>query len=749
MELDNQKIEDDFSPKEMFRILIKYSWVIFITIIVSIFIASIDVYFKKPLYSAYSIVKVKEESESLVKNLALNPKLEIIVNIDEDIALLKTFYMNNNAITLNKDKFKVQYFLNKGYKSIEIYKQVPIKIENIKNIDNRCIGNKLRITPISNRDEYYIDFVHSFIDKLMSKLFNKPLLKIEKKSFKYNEEIKTKFFILKVNKLSNFNKPIDILINGDNRYIYNNIISNNLNIVQMNEKVPLIKIYYQDRVPSRAVSYIEALTQSFINDNLSENNKQTNQILNFITNELEKIKKELKNSEIKLKDYRVLNRAVEPSIQASTFIKKLSSIDFSISENKLRVHIINNLVKFIETNHNLDAISPALTELKDTTTLKLTELLNELQLKKNELLVDLTPRHPKVIEIDSKINIIKNKIVLNIKNMQKQILEKDKNLKKIKNSYEKRIEDLPEKERKIINIKRNYEVSSKMYNFLLEKQLENEILKVVNISKYKIIDKAYSTFSPIENKSKLILISSIFIGFFIGVVIITLYYIYSDKILTIKDIKSRTNTPIYGSIPSLKKDESEFIEKYSNLRTNLQLSENKFKTISLNSTVDYEDKEMVAINLSYSFSMIDYKTLIINLDMRNNRISRILDIDIDNGIGEYLNGTCSLDKIIYQTKHKNLDIITIGRGSFNISKLLLSKSLETLIDRLKINYDYIILNVTPFGLLTDTKHIMKISDINLVVFKEAYSHKEYLASMNQMKEQNGITNLGVVFLENS
>jgi len=661
--------------------------------------------------------------------------LEITTNIDEDIALLKTFYINNKALNINREKFQVFYYANDRYKNREIYKEIPIKVTDIKIRDKNILGKRFRITPA--RDGYYINFIYSLKKRLISKFFDKPLAQIEgKQPFKYNKKIENKFFTLKVEKYSNFSKPIDIILNGDNRYIYNYIIKDNLNITQMSEKVPYIYVYYQDRVASRAVSYVASLTKSFIDDSLSDNNKQSNHILKFIKNELKQIKKELNQSEKKLENYRIVNKAVQPSLQASTFIKKLSDIDFSISENRLKVQIINNLVNFIKRYKTFDAISPSLTELGDNETLKLIELFNKSELKRDELLVEYTPKHPKIKKINRQMGMLRDKIISNIKTLQREILKKDTNLKNRKKSYEDKLETLPIKERKIINIKRNYEVSSKVYNFLLEKQTENKILKIANMSKYKIIEKAYSNYLPIKKKSSTILISSIFIGFAIGVLIIVIYRIYSSKILSLKDIERRTDIPIYGDVPFTNQNNNNIINKYNSLRVNIQLSNNQIKTVLLSSTIDDKSKEFATINLGISFARAEYRTIIIDLDRVNSIVNYFPNIEIDD------------EELIYSTLHKNLDIISMKRDSSNISKLFLIQKLPTLLKNLQVNYDYILINTTSFETLIDTRHIMKLCDINLIFLKEGDSYRSSIANINHLKE-SGITNLGLVFLYNS
>jgi capsular exopolysaccharide synthesis family protein len=746
-----ENIEDDFNIKDTFKILIDYKIVIFITIILSTSFAITIVYFDKPIYSAFSVVKVKTDSQ----NFILGDKLAMVPNIKEDIAILNTFYMNNKALNLNRVNFKVQYYTTNGYKSKEIYENIPIKVTNIETIDDRYIGAKLRVT--SKKDGYNIEFVHSLKSELMNKLFKKPLLKIgATELFKYHEQIGTAFFKLRIDKLSTFNEPIDIVINGDNRYIYDNIISNNLKIIQVDNKIPNIEISYQDRIPSRAVSYVQSLTESFITDSLIENRKQNNQILDFIKRELQKIKKLLKVSEKELENYRISNKVVYSSVQASTFIKELSAVDISLSENELKVKIVNNLIKLIKDNYNFEAMTPSLIELQDESALKLITALQEAEIIRDELLADYTMKHPRVKKIETKIRTIRDKIIINIKNLQRNIFEKNKSLKKTKKRYELKIKTFPTKERKMINIKRDYEVSSKMYNFLLEKRTENEILKITNLSKYKIIEKAYSNSLPIGNKSNAILISSIFIGLFLGILLIVLHRIFSDKILTVKTIENFSKIPIYGVAPFIKnssdikylyKQKSHIEECYNTVRTNIQLSKDKFQVILLSSNRDDEGKDIATINLAHSLSNVNYNTLLIDLDIRFNSIDKILNIKSSNGICNYLSGEHNIYDIIYPTKYENLTIIPAGdKGHLNISKLILSKDLPLLIDKLRKLYDYIIINTPPFGLFTDTKYIMKLSDINLTLFRESYSYKSSISNLNKIKKQNNIDSMGILFL---
>ncbi|MCK4441641.1 MAG: polysaccharide biosynthesis tyrosine autokinase, partial [Sulfurovaceae bacterium] len=337
-----------------------------------------------------------------------------------------------------------------------------------------------------------------------------------------------------------------------------------------------------------------------------------------------------------------------------------------------------------------------------------------------------------------------------------------KNLNILKKRYERKIKRLPTKERKLVNIKRDYEVSSKLYNFLLQKKAENEMVRVSTLSDYKVIDKAYSKLDPITPNYKLVLIAFIILGLITGVIFAFIRNAFYDKIRDIEDIEKETNISIYGVVPFIKKNNLKVViydnlnsyltESYRNLRTTLQLSlQNSNQIILITSTIKGEGANIVASNLGAIFGMANYKTVIVDLDIRNPTIDNLLGVyrDIKGGLATYLLGQDSFNDIVYHTQYDNLDIIPVGELSINPSELILSNYLPILMQKLKKEYDYIIINSTPFGFIQDTKYIMQFSDINLIVFRANYSKKEYIKNLNKIVQKEGISDIDIVFMENN
>jgi len=751
----NNKISQELTFKDIINILKKYKWSILIITILTSLLSYTYTYFKTPVYQSYSIIKVKS-NKTVNSDDIINSTISTTNSKDvlEEISLLKTFKINSKA--LDNVDFKTRYFIEKDYKKIEIYnEELPIEISETEILDGEILGRTLTIFPTQN--SYSIKYDIPYQAKIKQKVFqSKPFFFEEMKNLNYGESVNNTYFKFRLKKKYNFNKPIYVLLGGEKRDIFEQQIRHNLNIVQLEKDTSLIKISFEDTIPKRANHYVDSLTKSFIDYSIENKNTQNNQTLKFITEELENIKKELKQSELNLESHQVTKNIVEPSVQAGIYIKNLSDIDIEISENKLKKKLVMNLINFVRNNYNLDAIAPSISKLDDENTLRLITKLQDEQLIEEELIQEYTDEYPKLKSTRKQINNIRNKIIDNLQSLQTNIDYENENLTKRKNSYEKDMETLPSKERELVNIKRNYEVKSSMYEYLLKKQAENKIVQLATFSDYQIIDNAYNNNIPIKPKKTFTLVIGIILGLILGLILAFFRHTKNHYIHNKNELENLTSLPIYGTIPYYKQKKyainvhkevkSPFSEAYRTLRTNLQFmsQEAKGTTILLTSTIPNEGKSTTAANLATILEMAKYKTVVINFDLRKPTLHKFFDTPNDKGVSNYLGGQYKLKDIIVTTEFANLDIIPSGSTPIDPSELILSKELPKLFIELKELYDYIIIDTAPIGIVNDTKLLMQYCDLNLIIVREDYAKKEFITTLEEMIDKHNFKNIGLL-----
>lgn len=749
------KESQEFTFEDITSILNKYKWSITFITTLTFLMGFAYLYFKTPIYLSYSIIKVKSNeqagSNDVINNTIATKRSE---NVLEEISLLKTYKINHKA--LQTVDFKVRYFIEKDYKKVEIYEEeLPIEISHVEILDEDILGRALTIIP--NNNGYGIEYSLSYQEKIEQKLFQKTPFNFKPMAnLKYEEKVNNPYFQFSVKRNHKFNQPIYILLAGNKRDIFEQSIRQNLEVAQLEKDTSLIKISFEDSIPRRANSYIDALTESFIEYSINSKNVQNQKTLSFITEELENIKKELKDSEQTLESHQITKNIVEPSVQASIYIKNLSDIDIEISENKLKKKLILNLIKFVRDNYNLDAIAPSISKLEDENTLALITKLQDQQILEEELTQEYTDEYPKLKSARKQINTIRSKIIQNLKGLQTNIDYENETLSKRKKSYEQDMQTLPSKERELVNIKRNYEVKSSMYEYLLKKQAENKIIQLATFSDYQIIDKAYNSDVPIKPKKAFILFLSVILGLLLGLIYAFLRHTKNRYIHSRDDLQNLTSLPIYGSIPYQRQKKHEitvhktakspYTESFRTLRTNLQFmnQDNTSNTILITSTVPSEGKSTTAANLGAILEMAKYKTILINFDLRKPTLHKFFNIDNKKGLDSYLNGISKIEDIIQPTEFANLDMIGSGAISHDPSELILSKELPKLFAELKTMYDYIIIDTAPIGIVNDTNLLMQYADLNLIMIREDYAKKEFITTLEEMIEKYQFKDIGLL-----
>ncbi len=751
--------ENEFELKDLLYLINRYKFFIIFTSLLFLFLANLYLYSKPYIYSTYSIIEIKSNSKK--SNIASDDLLQNAFystnkEINKEIEILKTYEINKKAI--EKINFQVQFFIEKKYKKHELYaEEIPITINKIKVLNNKILGVNIKIIP--NENSYSLEIENSKKDKFLNHILEKKLLTLDNKIYAFGNSIKTDYFELSINKIKDIDQPIYFRINGNSRNIYESVVSSRLNIQQLNKDTSLVQISYEDTIPKRAVDYVNSLVEIFLREGQKSKDKISNKILTFIEKQLKNVKHKLKKSEKALENYKVKNNIINVSAQSSTMINKLSDIEVKISENNLKRTLINKALQLIYNGENFNSIVTILAKLGDDGILIQLNSLHKLKLEDMALKIEYNNEYPKLIKIHNQIAFIKSNILQNTKNLKSSIEDEISSLKKQKKEYEKNLLSLPKKEMTLINLKSQYDVNSKLYIYLLKHKSEKKIINVASTSDYKIIEKAYLPKSPIKPKRSMLVLSFLFLGFIMGVILVAIFSKSSSIIRDITDIKYPKKWLFCVEIPFLKgkkkknqkinvfeEPQSIFAESYRKLRTDLQfLSKHKKSNIILiTSSVEKEGKSTVAVNLSAIFQLAKAKSIIIDLNLRNPTLHKYFNIDNQMGISSYLNEVIDIYDIIFLTRKPNLDVIPAGSNAVNPSELILSKRLEILFSKLREEYEYIFVDTTSIGSFTDTFPLIEYSDINLFILKKGYSKKEYISKLKDLTIKYNLKNVGLI-----
>ena len=180
------------------------------------------------------------------------------------------------------------------------------------------------------------------------------------------------------------------------------------------------------------------------------------------------------------------------------------------------------------------------------------------------------------------------------------------------------------------------------------------------------------------------------------------------------------------------------------LRTNLLfiLGDPDKKTINILSSIGGEGKTFVTINLALSLALLNKKVLIIGLDIRKPKLGEYIGVDNEIGLTLYLSGNMDKTKLIRPSGiHQNLSIITAGPVPPNPNELLSKPVLDRLMDELRNQFDYIIIDTSPISLVSDSLIINRFADVSLYIVRADFTHKKYVEDATLLYNANRIKNM--------
>ena len=741
----------EFSLKDIVSIIFRYKYTIILITIISFLIAFGVAFYKPNIYKASSTVQIeKKEKQTLKPDDVVGTILNIspTSNLNTEKEIIKSRFLVQKAIEklhLNKEFIAIDKLGKKHF----FYKNEPLKIDL-----NSSENIFLTIIPKTQT---------TFLLKAKGSLKDGGSFKFSKE-YLYNKPIKTPYFTTIVRKKDGV--VLDMkeykLFNYKPSYLANIISNNKLVVEDVGQGTTILKISYIDYIAKRAQDFVNFLTKVYMEQNLENKTKEVVFTLDFINKQLEKIKKNMSLASAKLENFKQKSNTINIKESIKDLSQKLAEYENQKNILDLKIDALKKVVSQIRKGEGLDTITLAGTGLDNQSIGDLVSQLQDALIKRKFLLKDYTYLHPEVKKVSAKIAQLRRMIKKSIRNLLKNLEYQKRILTRKLYILNKKLKTLSKHEQKFVNLERGFLLNSKFYSYLLQKKTEAEIKKAATINRNRVLDYAVLPDSPIEPKRKAMYIMGLAFGLILGIIVAFIRYMLNPTLERVEDIeKELKKNTIVGIIPKskqlknikypqidgklLKSLEPNILEAFRNLRTNLSflLDFNKGGVISVSSTVDKEGKSFIASALAESIEALGKNVLIIDTNLKEPTINKIFNISNDKGLSDYLRGKEIVINSVIQRKN-GLYILSTGESVENASELISSKYFLDLLEHLRKIYDIIIIDTPSFMDASETKNIIRYSDVILYILKLNYSKKDYIDIINKLSQNNKI---GVVVNE--
>ena len=749
-----EQSEEQVNIQELlFRYLIHWPWFV-VSIIICIACAWGYLRLTTPIYNISATVLIKDEKKgggasmsSDLEKMGLEGFISSSSNVDNEIEVLRSKSLAREVV--NNLGLFVTYMDEDEFPSKELYHTSPVLVSLTHQEADKLPG-RMEINMIL-QPTGVLGVQITVGEKEYRKQFDKlpavfPTDEGTVAFFANNDTLSAVCpeNITKERHITAFiNRPFSVL----KEYV------NSLSIAPTSKTTSVVVISLENTNTRRGRDYINKLLEMYnINAN-NDKNEVAQKTAEFIDERIGIISKELGSTEQDLENFKRSAGITDLNSEAQIALTGNAEYEKKRVENQTQINLVMDLQRYMKGNEY--EVLPSNIGLQDAASAGAIDRYNQMLVERKRLLRTSTENNPTIINLDTSIRAMRTNVQATLDATLKGLQITKEDLARAASRYSRRINDAPTQERQFVSIARQQEIKSGLYLMLLQKREENAITLAATANNAKIIDEALADDNPISPKKTIVYLAALVLGVGLPVGVIYLIGLTKFKIEGRADVEKLTSLPVVGDIPladektgSIAVFENQnnlMSETFRNVRTNLQfMLENGKNVILVTSTISGEGKSFISANLAISLSLLGKKVVIVGLDIRKPGLNKVFNIPKkEHGITQYLTNTTAnlMDFVQPSDINKNLFILPGGTVPPNPTELLARGGLEKAIETLKANFDYVILDTAPVGMVTDTLLIGRVADLSVYVCRADYTHKAEFTLINELAENNKLPNL--------
>lgn len=737
-------MSDEIDIKEIVQTLSRYKWSIIFVTIIFLGGAAVYAYFSPNIYRATTTMKISSETaRSIAGSDFMSAALggEKLV-FEDEFTLMKSRFLAKKA--LEDLDIGTRYFIEKSYRKTELYKDSPF-IVSTESMEPDFYGKEIKLEPVSE-ESFRIYFKPSWKESLKYKIYSYLKLPTQRpleydEIHRYGEKISTPWFVLTVQKVFDLDKgeySFSVVPNDSMSWF----IRGGIDAAPLSNFGSIVSVSFYDTVPLRAKEIVDAIVKAYNAEKIRLKSESANKTLNFIDSQLKAIHETLQKSATKLQSFKATHVIMNVEAKATATAAKLSELEAKLYEINTRISILENLLSYVESDKDINGIDMSSAQIVGPVISGLIQKLQTAVSMRNTLLIDYTELHPDVVKITEQISHLKSMLKESIKSSLNGFKARKSELLRRIREYKKALHSLPREEQQLTQLTRDFMVNEKIYSFLLQKRAETAIVEASKVSEVQVLDPALVPGSPIEPNRNRILAIGLLLGLVFGVLQAFIRKMMDNTVKSVEDLEKLTDLPVYGVIPfrSSRKMKSAYLESLRVIRTNLEFlaTGGRSKLVTITSSIPQEGKSTTTAELAKIIAKSEKKVIVLDLDMRRSKLHELFKLPNKEGVSTLLAGKVTLREVIQHTRDDGLHVITGGPTPPNPSELLMSDSFKRIIKTLLGEYDYVLLDSPPIGLVTDAMTAMRMSDINLILIRAEYSKKDFLKRINHFVKEHDL-----------
>lgn len=725
----------NLSLRDVFYKYIRFLPLFILSVAFALLIAYIYLRYTIPIYSVSSSMIIRSEQpggqrNNDVENLINGTKAD---NIQNEIEVLKSRPLMQRVV----DSLQLQYsYTAKGrFKEVNIYNLGPFYMEALEIADS----------------------TRSFTFKV--KFLNNSVFKIneDKNAFSFGQVFKNDKGLFRLIKNPKVDVSKEYSITWTPSY---DAASRYAGAIQVNLKsagTGILFISMRTSNSKMGADIINKLMQEYALYSVEQKDKTSVQKLKFIDERVAQYRHKIDSGQEVLNIFERQNNLIDSKAQSDNYFGNINESDKKINELSISLNVTDMVSNYLLDKKNQYQKVPTTLNLTDGTLIELVSEYNKTQITRQQLIDgNVAAAHPLMKEANDQVEKLRISILEILKNIRSSIAASISSSKGKNQQSQTQLQSLPEKVKEQLQMLRELETLQGLYKLLREEREKQAITKSANVSNSDIINMAYASTIPVTPNRRAIQMLAILLGLGLPALIIFLSEILNDKVSTRMDIEKITAAPILGEIGHSFSDKvlvvnkttrSMVAEQFRIIRSNLQyvLNKKEKSAILFTSSFSGEGKSYVATNMGAVLALAGKKTVILEFDIRKPRILAGLEIPKGPGITNFLIGKSELKDIIQQVpEQENLYVLGCGPIPPNPSELLLDPKMDELFAWLKENFDIVIVDTAPVGMVSDAMTLSKYVDSTLYLVRQGHTFKKQIGLIDEFYLGNKLPKVSII-----
>lgn len=521
----------------------------------------------------------------------------------------------------------------------------------------------------------------------------------------------------------------------------------------------VLSFVYSAEHPLVAKDVVNGFLTAYQEFSLSDKRESAVSALVFIEDQLQQAKNDLGNIELEMQSFREKNKSVALPDQSTAYFRKLQESGQGIADQSVKVKLIDFMINYITDVKNAERSIPLTSAVTDGNLVALIAQYNREQIQREIALQSIPKGNPIIQEMDVALNKVRSDILIALTQMKDTYLSVQNSLQNAELQGNRELREMPGKERQLLDIVRRQKVMEELYSTLLQRKVQTSISTASTLSNIQVLEPGFSSGVPVSPRSRSVYLTALLIGLIIPMGLAFFMEQINDKVRSKRDLEWMTAAPILGEVarssaPSAlvvgSKERTFIAEQFRILRTNLQFilgGKEGSRVLLVTSTTSGEGKSFVATNMAAVMAISGKKTILVEFDIRKPAILKGLALPVkrSEGLTSVLIGMSDWKNTIVPVPGlEHLHVLPCGPQAPNPAELLLSNRLEQLLVELRNEYEVVVIDSPPVGMVSDGFVLGNVADATLFIVRHNYTLKKQVQLLQSIYEQQKLPGLSVV-----